>query len=120
MISEQAIRTRLRSYLSGDISLEAFEDWLIDATEGADRANQREIIRLRAAINLQIAEYTGGFMNEVQLRERLETLAPNWIATDQQVDEPSLAMPGTTEFVPSRKPSRGSFVLRTQPQAVFG
>lgn len=89
---ELEIRAALRRYLSGAASLEAFEDWLIDATEDLD--HRTPVFRLVAAVNRQIAEYTGGFMNESQLQARLEPLAPAWIPIDQKVETVVMRLAG--------------------------
>lgn len=81
-----AIRTSLRRYLSGETTLRAFEGWLMDATE--ELARNRPELQLRAAINLLIAEYTGGYMSEAELRERLEPFAPGWWQVGQSAATP--------------------------------
>ena len=62
------LRGRMADYVAETASLEDFEDWLLGNTWGTEVPGLRELV---AQIELHIAEHTGGYIDEEELRERL-------------------------------------------------
>ena len=75
---EQEIRERLRDYLSGRVPFRAFEEWFVDATWDIHKSGSPAGIALAFAIERLIAEYTGNYRTETQLKRALRRYAPKW------------------------------------------
>jgi len=81
---EQEIRRWLRRYLTNDVSLDAFEDWITDATWDIDRRQDPAAAQLSALIGRYIAEYGRGARTEQQLKRALRRFAPSWLTVQRQ------------------------------------
>lgn len=75
MISESETRERLARYLANEISLDEFEDWLVQASWDAHLDSEQPAQRLAYAIELKLAEFSSGHLREEELREELRLLA---------------------------------------------
>lgn len=79
---DQEIREHLRHYLDGALSFEEFEDWFLDATWDLHR-DSPDVPELVYTVERCIAEYTGDYRSEDELRETFEALAPSWAVGGQ-------------------------------------
>lgn len=66
------IRDCIAAYAAEDMTLEAFEDWFLEETWQAQDPVAADLI---ATVELRIAEFTGGYLDEDELRSVLWGLA---------------------------------------------
>lgn len=71
---ERAIRAQLVSYLAGESSLDEFKAWLVSATWNPGFAEEPRANRLASRIRLALAEHSGGFSSDEELRHELTSL----------------------------------------------
>jgi hypothetical protein len=71
MIAEYQIRERLARYLRGENSLDQFEDWLVQRSWNMHRDSGDAAKELVSAIELRLAEYSSGHLDEQSLRSEL-------------------------------------------------
>lgn len=65
---------RLSSYVRGDSSLEAFDQWFVPTTWDVDEVNDPIAYHLSGEIYLLLAEYTRGDRSEDELKAALRSL----------------------------------------------
>jgi len=65
------IRERLVRYLAGEISLAAFQEWLVPRAWDVEQSGNAAAIELANELELRLAEYTSGHRTEAELREAL-------------------------------------------------
>jgi hypothetical protein len=75
MIAESQIREKLGRYLRGDVSLDSFEDWLVERSWGMHKDSQESAQRLASAIELRLAEHSSGHLGERELKDELRQFA---------------------------------------------
>jgi hypothetical protein len=71
---EEAIRNRLERYLTGLMSLDELKDWLIGATWNAEGTASPKALQLGYAVELVLAEESGGFLSHDELHHDLRRL----------------------------------------------
>ena len=71
---DAAIRKKLIAYLAGRVSLTAFHTWFVPATWDTADSAPPPLRDLIYEISLRLAEYTGGYLTENQLREKFKVL----------------------------------------------
>ena len=75
---ESEIRRRLKDYLSGRLSIQAFQEWFVPATWDIEKQASENLRRLVYGIELRLAEYTNGHWSPAELKDYLQPLAgPN-------------------------------------------
>ena len=74
MITESALRQALASYLSGELSLAAFDDWIAVQTWDMHRGSSEQAQKLAGAIELRLAEHSAGHLSGEELRSQLQSL----------------------------------------------
>lgn len=70
------IRGHLTDYLSGTLSLQAFQDWLVGATWNVELSDDAAATELTYSIKLSLAEHAAGDISDFELREDLLSLVP--------------------------------------------
>ncbi len=68
------IRHHLADYLSGVISLHAFQDWLVGATWNVESADDPAATELTYSIKLVLAEHAAGDISDAELHAELGEL----------------------------------------------
>jgi hypothetical protein len=115
-LSEYTIRQKLRRYLDGKVTLREFRRWFVPATwdlkkdEASDRV--RELVD---DAKLFMAEYTGGYRTERDLRAKLSELFNMQVATSTIGNLPlheSLNTNTTTSSVMVIKPLNFAIAVR--------
>lgn len=74
MVAESVLRQRLASLLSGDVSLDDFEDWFAAASWNAHKDSSPAAQRLIGAIELRLGEYSSGHLSLSELLQELEAV----------------------------------------------
>ena len=75
MITEPQIRERLIAFLTNAISLDEFEDWLVQNSWNMHHDSDPAAQELVGAIELRLSEYSSDHLSEEQLRNELMSLA---------------------------------------------
>jgi hypothetical protein len=78
MITESQIRQWLARYLSGEIPLEVFEDWLAQQSWNMHKDSDQRAQELASAIELRLAEHSSGHLDHRALREELLPFVTNY------------------------------------------
>ena len=78
MIAESQIREKLARYLSKQLPLEHFEDWLVERSWNMHQDSDERAQKLASAIELRLAEYSSGHLDEDALRDELRPLVTNY------------------------------------------
>jgi hypothetical protein len=78
VIAESHIREKLIRFLSNDISLDLFEDWLVQQSWNMHKDSNEAALRLASAIELRLAEYSSGHLSECGLRDELRPFVTNY------------------------------------------
>jgi hypothetical protein len=73
MIAVSEIRREISRYLRGDISLDRFEDWLVQHSWNMQLDSEEAAQKLAAAVELRLAEHSSGHLDESDLREQLRS-----------------------------------------------
>jgi hypothetical protein len=73
MIAQSEIRREISRYLRGDISLDRFEDWLVQHSWNMQLDSDEAAQKLAASVELRLAEHSSGHLNESELREQLRS-----------------------------------------------
>ncbi len=73
MIAESQIREQLGHYLRGDISLDVFEDWLVQRSWNMHKDSDEAAQKLASQIELRLAEHSSGHLDEAALREEFRS-----------------------------------------------
>lgn len=71
---EQAILDHLNRYLTGQWSLQDFDEWFVPATWDIDRSNDQAAIDLTYETILRFAEYDRRHRTEAELKDILRPL----------------------------------------------
>jgi hypothetical protein len=74
MIAELEIRSNLVRFLSKEMSLDQLEDWLVQRSWNMHKDSGEEARKLASAIELRLAEYSSGHLDESGLRDELRSL----------------------------------------------
>ncbi|HEV2464551.1 MAG TPA: hypothetical protein VGT04_12175 [Acidobacteriaceae bacterium] len=69
MINESQIRQQLGRYLRGNISLDVFEDWLVQRSWNMHKDSDEAAQKLASQIELRLAEHSSGHLDEEAMRE---------------------------------------------------
>lgn len=71
MIAENQIREKLGRYLSGELSLDYFEDWLVQRSWNMHKDSDESAQKLASAVELRLAEHSSGQLDDAALRDEL-------------------------------------------------
>jgi len=94
MVSASQIRNELSFALAGILSLDDFEDWLIENTWSIHNTGSKAAEALTFAIEGAFSEYTSERISEKQLREELSKVVFSETATVEINDAlPNLGRP---------------------------
>jgi len=74
MVSGNAIRERLISYLLGEISLAELEEWVVSETWNVHQTGDQSTQDLVFSVELLLAEHSSGHRTEEELREEFRKL----------------------------------------------
>ena len=108
MIAEHQIRERLARYLRNEISLDQFEDWLVQRSWDMHLDSDAAAQKLASAIELRFAEHSSGHLDEVELRDELRSFA-NTLVTQLHFGAPAA---GVIEEPPN------NVIANVRPQVV--
>lgn len=72
---ETAIRHHLTQFLTGALSLNELQDWLVNATWNMEATASSEAVQFAYAVELALAEFSSGFLTPEQLEADLLELA---------------------------------------------
>ena len=78
MLSDQDIREKLLAYLSGHLTLDTFEDWIVQNTWDVHKWGSKETQNLAHSIEAKLAEHSGDHINEDVLRKNLRPLVQEY------------------------------------------
>jgi hypothetical protein len=73
MIAESQIREQIGHYLRGDISMDVFEDWLVQRSWNMHKDSNEAAQKLASAVELRLAEHSSGHLDEQGLRDELRS-----------------------------------------------
>ena len=79
MIAENQIREKLGRYLSNELSLDHFEDWLVERSWNMHKDSCESAQKLASAIELRLAEYSSGHLDEAELRDELRQFVNSYV-----------------------------------------
>jgi hypothetical protein len=87
MVSVHQIRLRLADWINGEISLAEFEDWFVPETWDIHKLGDKEAEDLVDEIELNLSEYSGGYLSKEELQASLKRLVSpiiviNWNRPD--------------------------------------
>ena len=88
-----SLHERLADYLAGDSSLDEFKDWLVGATWSIDEAADPAGMQLADEVKLALADESGGFLTEAELREELKPFVTRRHATVRLTNDQTTALP---------------------------
>lgn len=71
MIAENQIRQALARYLRGEVSLDRFEDWLVQHSWNMHLDSEEAAQKLAGAVELRLAEYSSRHLEEPALKDEL-------------------------------------------------
>lgn len=97
MCSEADLRQRIARVVSGEVSLDDFEDWFVGASWNQHRHAGAGLQRLIGLVELYLAEHSHGHCSDQQLRAVLHALvvpsqpASNTSQAEVQWDGPETA-----------------------------
>ena len=74
MIAQSQIREKISRYLRYEISLDQFEDWLVQRSWNMHQDSDGDAQKLVAAVELRLAEHSSGHLDVAALREELQSL----------------------------------------------
>ncbi len=74
MVSEAELRNRIGALLSGDVSLDDFEDWFTVASWNAHKDSPYSAQQLVGAVELRLGEFSSGHLSYDELQQELEAL----------------------------------------------
>ena len=109
MIAEYQIRQHLARYLQHEMSLDHFEDWLVQRSWNMHRDSAESAQAMVSAIELRLAEHSSGHLDEKQLREELLPLVTTYNAV-VSFGRPGAPAPSSDAHYSS--PSPRIFVVR--------
>lgn len=73
-LRERMLRDQLAAYLSAELSLDGFKDWLVGTTWDIDESGDHGAIDLAYDIKLSLAEHSSGRTTEAELQAELHLL----------------------------------------------
>ena|SRR5687767_685577 len=98
MISEVEVRRKLFALLRENISLEEFEAWLVPQSWNMHRDSLPAARRLVGEIELSLAEYSNGHLDEDEVREILWSLV-NTVSVSLILDPATGASPRSASIL---------------------
>src|SRR5690349_1039173 len=81
MISLDEIRRQAKEVLAGRMSIEDFDEWLLDASWDMHRDSSADARRTASQISNRLYEHSKGHLSEDALKARLAELAAETVAT---------------------------------------
>jgi len=76
MVDVYQIRLHLNAWINGKISLSEFEDWFVPETWDVHKSGDKKAEDLVDEIELNLSEYSGGYLSKEQLLEAMKSLLP--------------------------------------------
>jgi hypothetical protein len=112
MVSDTEVRERLASFLRNELSLDEFEDWLVEHSWNMHRDSAPDVQDLVSSIELSLFEYSNGHRSEAELRSDLMSFLDHIVITLQITVE---------RVVPRRLPRYGAnlFQVDVAPLALL-
>jgi hypothetical protein len=113
MILEKQIREILIRHLRGEISLDEFEDWIVEHSWNMHLDSAKGAQEVVSAIELRLAEYSSGHLDYNDLRHDLQMIlvhGPKLPQGNMLIINP-LPRPNTTSISQTSKESQGTFVV---------
>lgn len=80
MIGENQIREKIGRYLSHEISLDNFEDWIVERSWNMHMDSGQPAQKLVSAVELRLAEYASEHLSESELRDELRQFVSNFVS----------------------------------------
>lgn len=105
------IRDRLARYVTGEMDLSAFHDWLMQATWGLPQDADASLRELVYKLKLRLAEYTNGHWTEDELMTLLRPFVERY---SYSVGVHTLTA-SSSSFATQTQASRPTWWVRTQP-----
>jgi len=99
MVDEHQIRKYVVDWLAGRISLAQFEDWFVPATWNI--AGSDNLVNLVDEIELNLSEYSGGYLSKEQIREVMQSILREFAPVQTVI----------LEFSPRPIPARSSSAI---------
>lgn len=87
MIQENDIRARLVEYLSGNQSLDEFEDWFVQQSWNMHQDSKADAQRLASQVELALSEFNNDDITEAALRSWMQRLASTHIVSFSPAQE---------------------------------
>ena len=112
MVSSSDIKKKIESLLADEISLDSFEDWLVQETWNIHKLGSQAAESLTFAVEESLSEYSSGHLTRKQLLQELGSL----VHQDNKVVVFSLARVFSWEGLTASPTRLVSFL---QPLAVF-
>ena len=109
MIAEYQLRQQLAKYLNGEMSLDHFEDWLVQRSWNMHRDSDEAAQKLGSMIELRLAEHSSGHLDEEHLRDEFRPLVTTYSAV-VSFGQPVAPMPSSDAHFSS--PTPRVFVVR--------
>jgi hypothetical protein len=78
MIAESQIREKLGRFLSKEMSLDQFEDWLVQRSWNMHKDSDEAAQKLASAIELRLAEHSSGHLSDCALRDELRPFVTSY------------------------------------------
>ncbi len=103
------IKRGLLAYLNGDQLFEAFQEWLSDLAWAPVNKFSPSDVELIRDIELRVAEFTGGYLSEEELRTVLRELVGfsvpvvRWLWAMENAPTPSAQIVRQSSSVPVRR-----------------
>jgi len=85
MATDHHIRVLIRDFLDGHLTFEEFEDAFLDETWDVRAEQLNEVPEIVFTVERYIAEFTGGYRSDDDLRNGLEVFAPAWVGSPRGV-----------------------------------
>lgn len=116
MIAEIEIRNKLVSFLNNEIDSDAFEDWLISNSWNMHTDSAGAAQKLASAIELRLAEYSGGHCDYKSLHAELAPYVTDMdIVMPSNSHTPVIVLDSTSQYItPLGLPEAWAWTARGQ------
>ena len=98
MTGDLEIRAKIVEWLSGMLSLEAFEDWLTQNTWNVHQWGNKEVIALVHEIELRLSEHSSGHLPEEQMAREFRRFVQYYQAPLQPTPKVSTSYGSSSAF----------------------
>lgn len=118
MIAESQIRQQLARYLSKEIPLDVFEDWLVQRSWNMHQESSEAAQKLASAIELRLAEHSSDHLNEDQLHQELLPFVTNYTVQVSIGGAPLISFASSN--VTEEKAVQVAFPMQQTPEVFAG